>query len=491
MRILYIDIDSLRPSHLGCYGYHRNTSPNIDQIAVEGICLSQVYATDTPCLPSRTAFFGGRFGTTTGVVNHGGLCSDLKPQGQSREFRSRFAENTLASCLSRAGFHTASISPFPRRHSAYQMTYGFHETFDTGKGGLENADEIYPHVKDWLDRKGEEDDWFLHVNFWDPHTPYDTPAEFGNPFEGEPIKDWVTQEIIDEQRASYGPHSATEVPEITNELPDWWTLGVGEIHTPEDAKKHIDGYDAGVLYADLYIGKIIADLKRLGIYDETAIIIGADHGENLGELNVWGDHQTADEHTNHIPMIIRWPEVTDHRAGQDIEGLVYHLDIPKTILSFLGEKAPEEWSGMDLSYQLAREEKVGRDRLVISQGAWSCQRSARWDNWILIRTFHTGMKEYPSLMLFDLDEDLHETNNLAEERPDLVYQGLMILDEWMGERMPEAEQGDPFFTVIQEGGPLHARYPSQMWNKYCDRLRETGRAAHADWLMANGGRPRE
>ena len=84
MRILYIDIDSLRPDHLGCYGYHRNTSPNIDLIAKEGVKFTNFYSTDTPCLPSRTAFFGGNFGYKKGVVDHGGEFSDLDPCKNTR-----------------------------------------------------------------------------------------------------------------------------------------------------------------------------------------------------------------------------------------------------------------------------------------------------------------------------------------------------------------------------------------------------------------------
>ena len=68
MRILYIDIDSLRPDHLGCYGYHRSTSPNIDAIAAEGVRFTNCYATDVPCLPSRTALFSSQFGIHNGVV---------------------------------------------------------------------------------------------------------------------------------------------------------------------------------------------------------------------------------------------------------------------------------------------------------------------------------------------------------------------------------------------------------------------------------------
>lgn len=62
MRILYVDIDTLRADHLGCAGYHRNTTPNIDAIAANGIRFANVYASDVPCLPSRTALISGMFG---------------------------------------------------------------------------------------------------------------------------------------------------------------------------------------------------------------------------------------------------------------------------------------------------------------------------------------------------------------------------------------------------------------------------------------------
>ena len=160
MRILYVDIDSLRPDHLGCYGYHRNTSPTIDSIAKEGVKFTNFYSTDTPCLPSRTALFGGNFGFKTGVVNHGGEFSDIAPRKNiwNREFkgglRGEYAFTSLGKVLRDAGYYTASISPFPERHTAYQVWFGFTETYDTGKGGLENADEVYPVIKKWLENNG-------------------------------------------------------------------------------------------------------------------------------------------------------------------------------------------------------------------------------------------------------------------------------------------------------------------------------------------------
>ena len=87
MRILYLDIDTLRPDHLGCYGYHRNTSPNIDKIAHEGIIYTNYYCSDAPCLPSRTALTTSRFGIHTGVVGHGGTAAEIRIEGENRGFK--------------------------------------------------------------------------------------------------------------------------------------------------------------------------------------------------------------------------------------------------------------------------------------------------------------------------------------------------------------------------------------------------------------------
>lgn len=493
MRILYIDVDSLRPDHLSCYGYLRQTSPHIDQIAADGVRFNNFYACDSPCLPSRTALFSNMFGIRTGVVNHGGKFSDLPMQGETRDFRSEYAQNTLASVLRRAGYRTASISPFPNRHTAYQIWYGFDQMIDTGKGGLENADEMYPPAKRWLQQHGQEDNWFLHVNFWDPHTPYDHPESYGDPFASDPMVDWITQELIDAQNASFGPHGAAEVPGYHDQLPTIWRMGAGRIKNLDDAKAHMDGYDTGIHYADHFIGKLLQDLRDLGIYEETAVVISADHGENQGELNVWGDHQTADQFTNRIPLIVRWPGVTDGNGGTIRDGFYYHLDFGATLVDLVGGKQPHSWDGRSFAKSLRGRlqdgEENGREYLILSQGAWSCQRSVRWDKWLLIRTYHTGLKNFPEYMLFDLENDPHETTNLAGKLPDVLGQGLRLMDQWLAEQMPRAWRGDPFWGVIQEGGPLHAKEGSKNWQAYLDFLRQTDRGHHADMLTKFGGRP--
>jgi arylsulfatase A-like enzyme len=119
MRILYIDIDSLRPDHLGCYGYHRDTSPNIDALAQEGTRFTNVYATDVPCAPSRTAMWTGQFGFRNGLVSHGGTSGNTFIQGSDREFQSRLGQNSWMAALRNAGLRTATVSSFGERHSAW------------------------------------------------------------------------------------------------------------------------------------------------------------------------------------------------------------------------------------------------------------------------------------------------------------------------------------------------------------------------------------
>ena len=69
MRVLILDLDTLRPDHLGCYGYHRETSPNLDRIASEGVRFNSYFCPDAPCLPSRSALLTGQFGIHTGIIN--------------------------------------------------------------------------------------------------------------------------------------------------------------------------------------------------------------------------------------------------------------------------------------------------------------------------------------------------------------------------------------------------------------------------------------
>ena len=164
MRILFLDLDTLRPDHLGCYGYHRNTSPNIDSIANEGVRFTNYHCSDAPCLPSRAALMSGMFGIHTGVVGHGGTAADMRLEGESRGFKDQMESTSLPAIFRQAGMRTISISPFGERHSAWWFYAGFNEIYNTGGSGGESAEEITPTALDWIERNADQDNWFLHIN---------------------------------------------------------------------------------------------------------------------------------------------------------------------------------------------------------------------------------------------------------------------------------------------------------------------------------------
>ena len=151
---------------------------------------------------------------------------------------------------------------------------------------------------DWLRRKGREDNWFLHVHYWDPHTPYRAPAEFGNPFAGQPLPDdWISEEIFAQHLLHVGPHGANEINMWDDTQFPQFPRHPGSLKTREDMKAMMDSYDCGIRWTDDNIAQIVDLVKEMGLYEDLAVIITSDHGENMGELGLYGEHGTADEPT--------------------------------------------------------------------------------------------------------------------------------------------------------------------------------------------------
>lgn len=478
MKILFVDIDTLRADHLGCYGYSRKTSPNIDSVAEDAVVFEQYYCSDAPCLPSRTAIMTGRFGIHTGVVGHGGNAADIRPEGKDRSFKAKLNQYCLPGMLKSCGYKTVSVSTFAERHSSWVFYAGFHEMYNLGKGGGERADEVSEVALDWLERNRDVKDWFLHVHFWDPHTPYRTPMEWGNSFQDEPMADWLTEEVFEEHKKAVGAHTVHELGMYnSNTRPDR-PRAAGQLKTYSDAKEFMDNYDMGIRYADFNVGRILDKLKDMGVYEEVMIIISSDHGEDMGEFGIYGEHGMADYQTMRIPMIIKYP---GGLKGHHDKGLHYNLDLAPTLAELLGKEPELEWDGRSYAESLLTGADTGRRELILGQCAHVCQRAVRFEHWHYIRVYHDGFRLLEPEYLFDIEKDPHMQHNLASEKPEIVREAVYRLAGWHDEQMQNMDTDvDPMWTVIREGGPQHAK-GSQLVG-YLKRLRETGREEAADLL---------
>ena len=496
MRILYLDLDSCRPDHLGCYGYHRATSPHIDAIAREAMLFANCHTSDAPCLPSRTALYSGRFGIHTGVVGHGGTAASPKNDGALRNFTDSFGSQGLARQLQRLGLHTAMISPFGQRHSAHWFYAGFNEIHNSGGNGMESAGEVWPSIASWLDRRAASDNWFLHVNFWDIHTPYRVPLSYGDPFADAPLPPWLESDaeaIIARHNRLTGPHTSLDLDMYGEREYAEYPRHPGSIRDRAGLRRVIDGYDTGIRHVDDHIGRIVEHLRAAGVYEDTAIIISADHGENLGELGIYAEHATADSATCRIPLIVKWPG-----GARGVNSKFhYNVDLAPTLMDLLDGEAQPLWDGTGFATAIRDgDAEAGRDEIVVSQCAHVCQRSVRWENLLYVRTWHDGFHLFPREMLFDLAHDPHEQNDIAARFPDLVREGAWRLARWHDAQMLRMAKNsvdvvDPLWTVIREGGPLHARrvHPGnpggpEGLRRYIERLDATGRSDGAAALRA-------
>jgi arylsulfatase A-like enzyme len=483
MRILYCDVDTLRADHTTPYGYRRAITPNLEAVSRQGVVLDRCYCSDSPCAPSRAAFTSGQFGITTGAIANFGPAADIKLFERTRH------APFFGGHLYRHGIYTASISCFPERHLAYWFVGNFREWIkpSLSNGDDEDAATVTETALDWLGRHGRQDNWFLQVHFWDPHTPYVEPDRWvEEAARSGPPPDWPDQEAIASHAELYGPHSALDlyegdgswsVPPPSSPNPSTMP---DAIRSREDFVKLVNGYDGAVAYWDHHLGRLLEILSDLGVLEDTAVVVTSDHGECLGENGCYGDHPMANEASHHVPMVVRWPAVTTGLAEEKrhVGGLVYHVDLCPTICELLDIPVPPGWDGRSFAPAIRGEEFAGRDHLVLSHGSYTYQRAVRTPSHLYVRTLHPGCWRLEHEQLYAIDDDPHMTNDLIGGDPATARHLAGLLEQWREESLSlRGPTPDPMEARRYEGPADAFSVP-----RYLERLRRTGRAHLADDL---------
>lgn len=474
MRVLYLDIDSMRPDHFGCYGYHRETSPNIDKIAREGVRFNHAYCNSSPCVPARASFISGRFGVHHGALTHWGPGSEFRVPSNGVDYWDDMPLFTRY--LRQHDYKTVTFSSFADRHQAFWFLGGWSEAHThTLKKGAEGADEVNSAVLPWLAAHGQEDKWFLHVQYWDPHRKYRIPKEWADRFADAPAPSWPDATAIAEHQANYGPFTASELfPDETRRssvptMPD-------QIADERDFKQFVDGYDGAIRFMDEHIGQLVQMLADLGVLDDTAIVISADHGEAMGEQGVYGDHVCAGEAVHNVPLIIRWPGAAQ---GLSHDGLLYNLDFHPTLCDLLGIPIPSGWDGRSFAAAVRGEDWEGRPYLVWDHALYCCQRAVRTPEWLYIRTYHPGLFPFEDKMLFDMRSDPHQTDNLATQNLECTAEMDQRMQDWLHAQLGHhGSLPDPMAEVIRTGPWKYVKL-----EPWIERLRDQGRDADADAII--------
>lgn len=466
--VLFIAVDDLRPQ-LGSYGKAFMHTPNIDRLASQGVRFTRHYVQYPSCGPSRWALLTGQRPDMSFLDV---FSSNTKP---FRVFMPQALDGehpvSLAHLFRRHGYYTVSIgkighSPDGGWHektthagatddpeAPAQVPFSWDEVYGPrGEWGtawraffayadgksrirgetppVESADipdTGYPDgliskaaVEELHELERREQPFFLAVGFYKPHLPFNAPQEYWDLYEHDALPlSPVPSKPAGVPAPNLSWHRSGELVDGYGGLPS----SGGEIDEAA-ARTLRHGYFAAVSYVDAQIGKVLDALRRLGLREETIVVLWGDHGWHLGDLDIWGKH-TPYEFALRSPLIIRVPGLES--AGAKARGLAEAVDIYPTLAELCGLPAPEDLLDGESLVPLLRDPTRPGQASALSYygegGQWAT--SLRTDRYRLIR-WADRKNQTLQVELYDHQNDPYETHNIAREEPGLVR---TLLDE--------------------------------------------------------------
>lgn len=438
-RVILLSVDTLRADALSVYGGETRT-PGLDRLAADSLVFQRAYSTASWTLPSMASVMTG-----------------VSPQvHQALRTRSRVPDRliTLAEVLRRDGYRTAALVSSTVLGPAANLSQGFEEyrafpapwlgrSFGagvlTGRARAFRPDEAPPpdmaeEAVDWL-RAHREADFFLWVHLFDPHCPYAPPRRYLDGRRPPPGGRWRF-EGWDEEAIRAG----TWVPDSAER--DW----IRRL------------YHGEVRWADDFAGRIVDELKRLGIYDDALVVVLSDHGEEFWEHGSYGHGHTLYDELLRVPLLLKLPRSA--RTGR-IDAAVSTASVAPTLLDLCGLPLPAGYPAAgSLVPIIGGRTSPPAPLLALGLNRYEDRQSVRFGSFKYVRWEMSGREE-----LYDLVRDPGERNDLAAADPAAVAEGRRRLAGFEAESR-KARQ------ILRLGGPEEAALdPYTM-----ERLRSLGYA---------------
>lgn len=452
--ILYV-LDALRADHLGCYGYERNTSPNIDSLAQQGVIFENSFTSTTWTRPVAASILTGAY---PGVH-----------RTKTRQDLFSTAMVRLPEILQRGGFKTAAFSTMGNIAGEIGFERGFDQYFNIFRD---------PAILEKRSRLGTNKEVLLHASEEEVALPW---AEDINDF----LFPWLT-ENRDESTFSFIWSIETHVPytappafrqfsDPSDERPNEGERDDVRNAGLADRQRIINLYDDVIAYNDHCLGELIDHLKMLDVFDDTMIIIIGDHGDGFYEHGFYTHGHAPYEELIHVPMVVKFPQ--DKHAGTRVQGLVELIDIFSTVAAAaqLDMSEAQFQQGRNLLPLIegtkndVREHAFSDTHILEVHNRYLSVRSKRWKYIRIERPARSGnafLKTFQYIArqgmifdilrsprhflntyldgggnerLYDLDQDPEEQNDLAQQRTDILVQMRDVLDDQLAQNERVAE----------------------------------------------------
>lgn len=295
--VILVTIDTLRYDHVGCYGYHRNTTPHIDRFARESSLFKEAISPIPLTYPSHTSILSGLYPAHHGVINNW----PIKISGDI---------DLLPLELKKRGYETAAFVSGWTLHSKISDLKKYFDLYDDKMPGSERqAQETTKAVIGWL-RRNHNTNIFLWIHYFDPHSNYNPPEEYIKPFSDVDHHGYILYEQLAAEEKLLVAGNAAKRQQV------------------------IDQYDGEIAYVDHCFGQLMDELKALNLYKNSIIIVTSDHGESLTEHNYYFDHsEDLYDPCLRVPLIVKKAYQTDPSV---IEAQVGLIDIMPTVLELSG-----------------------------------------------------------------------------------------------------------------------------------------------------------
>lgn len=452
--IVFILIDDLGWSDVGCYGSDYYETPHIDRLAAQGMRFTNAYAASCVCSPTRvsimTGKYPGRLHITHAIPIDGSLRLNAKQKGATPLLDADYCKNlpleevTMAEALKEHGYATGFLGKW---HCCWDKAYyPEHQGFDINLGGNNMGnpgDYFHPYYGQWRMTKDH------------PWTKWNALPD-GKP--GEYLTDRLTDEAV-------------QFIERHRERPFYLNLSHYAVHTPIQAKQDkVDKYQAKpkdtakghshAAYAamiesvDDSVGRVLKTLDDLGLANNTIIIFTSDNGgfwRVTSNYPLRGNKGNFYEGGIRVPVIVKWPGVV--APGSSSDEVITSTDFYPTLLEMAGlpQKPEQHVDGLSFVPVLKQEGALNRDAIYWHfpnyigaghrDGATPCS-VIRQGDWKLIESLEDG-----SVQLFDLKHDTGETNNLAEEHPQKLAALRTMLAYHRRETKAQMPRRNPYYLV--------------------------------------------
>lgn len=406
LKVILVSLDTLRADHLGAYGYHRDTSPFLDRLAEDSVLFESAYSQSSWTLPAHMSLL-----FSLNPASHQVYFNDQKINNSIPSLSSYLKEQGYLTHAFTGGGYVSSIFGFSKGFSGYEEPVGGQ------KAALrdDEAAHLYEKTSRWL-HENKDKKFFLFLHTFQTHGPYRCPSPWNEAFL-EPDAKWkemALRNFLDSRGDDYD-------------------------FTEKEIRNIIALYDGEIKYTDEVLIKPLVDqLKEMGIYDNTLLIITSDHGEEFFDHGGWLHGRTLYNELITVPLIMKFPD--SRFKGTRVPSIVSLIDIMPTVLHTAGFKY-DNLDGKTLLDWISGKET--QDRIFMSELAHkntpvpcpALSATNRGQMKFIINHSEDGVK---SVETYDLQADPEEKDNIIQDVQDLRDDVVKFLMDYYEEKKKKA-----------------------------------------------------